>query len=107
MCDELKQLQLDPEIQRKISKYTYKLKNKYAVQNLLSACVLNSMYPASYQITISWKLRQKSSSFTAWMSLENMMLDFLSGTVDRNPPANAGDTGSVPGLGGFHMPQSN
>ena len=36
-----------------------------------------------------------------------MMLDFLSGTVDRNPPANAGDTGSVPGLGGFHMPQSN
>ena len=25
----------------------------------------------------------------------------------KNPPANAGDTGSVPGPGGFHMPQSN
>ena len=41
------------------------------------------------------------------MSLENTMLDFLGGTVDRNAPADAGDTGSVPDLGGFHMPQSN
>ena len=29
------------------------------------------------------------------------------GTVDRNLPANAGDTGLIPGLGRFHMPQSN
>ena len=28
-----------------------------------------------------------------------------SGTVGKNPPANAGDMGSVPGLGGFHMPR--
>ena len=25
----------------------------------------------------------------------------------ENPPANAGDTGSGPGLGRFHMPRSN
>ena len=25
----------------------------------------------------------------------------------KNPPANAGDTGSIPGLGGPHMPWSN
>ena len=25
----------------------------------------------------------------------------------KNPPANIGDTGSIPGLGGSHMPQSN
>ena len=25
----------------------------------------------------------------------------------KNPPANAGDTGSSPGLGRSHMPQSN
>jgi len=25
----------------------------------------------------------------------------------KNPPANAGDLGSIPGLGGFHMPWSN
>ena len=25
----------------------------------------------------------------------------------KNPPANAGDTGSIPGLGRSHMPRSN
>ena len=33
--------------------------------------------------------------------------DFPGGTVVKNPPANAGDTGSRPGPGRSHMPQSN
>ena len=33
--------------------------------------------------------------------------DFPGGTVVKNPPANAGDTGSSPGPGRAHMPQSN
>ena len=33
--------------------------------------------------------------------------DFPGGTVDKNPLANAGDTGLTPGLGGFHKLQSN
>ena len=32
--------------------------------------------------------------------------DFPGGTVDKNLPANAGDSGSIPGLGRFHMPQA-
>ena len=32
---------------------------------------------------------------------------FPGGTVVKNLPANAGDTGSSPGLGRSHMPQSN
>ena len=32
---------------------------------------------------------------------------FPSGTVVKNPPANAGDTGLSPGPGRSHMPQSN
>ena len=32
---------------------------------------------------------------------------FPGGAVVENPPANAGDTGSSPGLGRSHMPQSN
>ena len=32
---------------------------------------------------------------------------FPGGTVDRNPPANAGDTGSICDLRRFHMPSSN
>ena len=34
-------------------------------------------------------------------------LGFPGGAVVENPPANAGDTGSSPGLGGSHMPRSN
>ena len=32
---------------------------------------------------------------------------FPGGTMVKNPPANAGDTGSSPGPGRSHMPQSN
>ena len=32
---------------------------------------------------------------------------FPDGAVVKNPPANAGDTGSSPGLGRSHMPRSN
>ena len=33
--------------------------------------------------------------------------DFPGGSVLKNPPANAGDTGSSPGPGRSHMPRSN
>ena len=33
--------------------------------------------------------------------------DFPGGAVVKDPPANAGDTGSIPGLGRSHMLQSN
>ena len=32
---------------------------------------------------------------------------FPGGAVVKNLPVNAGDTGSSPGLGGSHVPQSN
>ena len=34
-------------------------------------------------------------------------VDFPGGAVVKNPPANAGDTGSSPGPGRSHMPQSS
>ena len=33
--------------------------------------------------------------------------DFPGGAVVKNPPAKAGDKGSIPGLGRSHMPRSN
>ena len=39
--------------------------------------------------------------------LEIIFWDFPGGAVVKNPPANAGDMGSSPGLGRSHMPQSN
>ena len=38
---------------------------------------------------------------------KNGYRDFPGGAVVKNPPANAGDTGSSPGLGRSHMPRSN
>ena len=31
-----------------------------------------------------------------------MLVDFTGGTVDKNQPANTGDTGSIPDPGRFH-----
>ena len=38
---------------------------------------------------------------------KNNLRGFPGGAVVENLPANAGDTGSSPGLGGSHMPRSN
>ena len=40
-------------------------------------------------------------------SNQNEEQGFPGGTVVKNPPAYAGDTGSIPGLGRSHMPLSN
>ena len=37
----------------------------------------------------------------------NEARDFPGGTEDKNPPANAGDMGLIPGPGRVHMPQGN
>ena len=36
-----------------------------------------------------------------------MAQGFPGGSVVKNPPVSAGDMGSLPGLGGSHMPQSH
>ena len=41
------------------------------------------------------------------LSFGEVSEDFPAGTVVKNPPANAGDVGSSPGLGRSHMPQSS
>ena len=36
-----------------------------------------------------------------------IVLNFPGGAVDKNLPAQAGDTGQIPGLGRFHILRSN
>ena len=38
---------------------------------------------------------------------KNLIQGFPGGAVVESLPANAGDTGSSPGLGGSHMPRSS
>ena len=40
-------------------------------------------------------------------SIKEFKQDFPGGAVVKNLPVNAGITGSIPGLGRSHMPQSN
>ena len=44
---------------------------------------------------------------TFFLDIKPMPLGFPRGTVVKNPPANAGDTGSSPGPGRSHMPWSS
>ena len=55
----------------------------------------------------------KAWSPNRWTAREFLMANFLKnkgyqdfpgGAVVKNPPANAGDAGSIPGLGRSHMP---
>ena len=43
--------------------------------------------------------------FSAFRNMKNR--DFPVGTVDKKPPANTGDVGSIPDPGRFHKPRSN
>ena len=48
-----------------------------------------------------------SVMFSNTVLLEIYTRGFPGGAVVENPPANEGDTGSIPGLGRSHMPRSN
>ena len=70
---------------------------------------LDQDYTLSYYSFTFWCLASYSK-FIFPCELENQIFkfwDFPGGAVVKNPPANAGDTGSSPGLGGSHMLQSN
>ena len=51
--------------------------------------------------------RNGASSKQAKNTLLRMHQEFPGGTVDKNLSANAGDMGSIPGLGSFHMLRIN
>ena len=54
---------------------------------------------------IASTVQSEETSHLCYINEED--LDFPGGTVVKNLPANAGDTGLIPGLGRSHMPWSN
>jgi len=58
-----------------------------------------------------WTLERELSHPTGlqteyWPAQRLKKEDFHGGTVHKNLPTNAGNTGSIPGLGRFHVPWS-
>ena len=49
---------------------------------------------------------QRKDRHLNWVK-NNPFWDFPGGALVKNPPASAGDTGSIPGPGRSHMPWSN
>ena len=60
---------------------------------------------ALFTIARTWK-QPKCPSTEEWIK-KMWYMGFPGGAVVKNLPANAGDMGSSPGLGGSHMPRSN
>ena len=56
---------------------------------------------------LAGQINLKLFSMPQFSHFKNMIGDFPGGTMVKNPPANAGDVGSIPGLGRSHMPRSN
>ena len=65
----------------------------------LCLCIVYWLKDYSVFLKILWTVEEKLSKIQE--------LGFPGGAVDESLPANAGDTGSCPGLGGSHMPRSN
>ena len=63
--------------------------------------IINIYYAIIYiiYVCIVWNYFCKIKKLT--------MQNFPGGAVVKNSPANAGDTGSIPGPGRSHMPRSN
>ena len=54
-----------------------------------------------------WQLRSSTKPSLKRQTLKKKVQSFPGGSVVKNPPANAGDTGLIPDLGRSHMPRSN
>ena len=66
------------------------------------------LWGESLQRHQSWKVRGRTEGTVGRRGgLRKEVVGFPGGAVDKNPPANAGDAGSIPGLGRSHMPRSN
>ena len=74
---------------------------KFTFINYLSAILV-------HQNSVSNKTHNDSELCQCFYLLKSLKhRGFPGGAVVKNPPANAGDTGSSPGLERSHMPRSN
>ena len=73
---------------------------------LLMSLSLVCRWPPSGRV-LTWSFLGAHVPLASLCVLKMSLLGFPGGTVVESLPANAGDTGSSPGLGRSHMPQSS
>ena len=77
-------------------------------------CMFNQIIPSLGRLSLQNKkgkhclsLERFTYLYSNFLKLFKRKRGFPGGAVVENLPANAGDTGSSPGLGGSHMPRSD
>ena len=73
-------------------------------RNRVLICVTTWMNLDDVMISKRYQLQRMAYYMISFIK---MIQDFPGGAVVKNPPANAGDTGSSPGPGRSHMLRSN
>ena len=71
---------------------------------------LNTIFSSKDMVLSHRELEDKLHTGRKYLqdtSDKTLLPDFPSGTADKNPSADAGDTGLIPGPGRFHMLPSN
>ena len=75
---------------------------QYIIHTTYQRCV-NRLFKLSVRLLINNRLLVVNLGGSQRLRVEG----FPGGSVVNNPPASAGDTGSIPGPGRSHMPRSN
>ena len=69
--------------------------------------IVNKTWVAILILTDKVDFKSKANKEGHYILIKASIQGFPGGAVVENLPANAGDTGSSPGLGRSHMPRSN
>ena len=102
-----------------VSRGWFRLKEIYQAKLRHETSLFKSRFEAKRYFSDKW-----GNSMKDWVRAERLLIlssvmrtlrlclkrqcwDLSGGAVAGNPPANTGDTGSIPGLGRCHMPWSN
>ena len=110
---------------RTFSRIDHILGHKSSLSKFKKTEIISSIFSDHNAMRLDMNYREKNIKNTNTWRLNNMLLNnqeiteeikeeikkylegFPGGAAVENLPANAGDTGSSPGLGGSHMPRSN
>ena len=80
---------------------------KPVICSLQAAWLWTSIFISLSFSTVICKMEIISATWCGWVEKKLSWRGFPGGSAVGNLPANAGDTGSIPGPGGCHMQQSN
>ena len=92
---------MKPSFKRKILKVQYKKNNK--PESWLGGWGREMLYSMQLLEIHNSRLCKKKKKSLSGSPIRNLLKDFPGGTMDKNPPANIGDMGWLPGLGRSHM----